>query len=413
MNSYAWTVLIALLVGYLLNLVATRLNVKAMPDKPPPMFADMVDEATCARSRDYAAQKARVGLFAATLELSALLLWWWWGGFNTLDKLVRSLAYGEIVSGVIYIGGLLVLGHLLSLPFSIYGTFVIEERFGFNNTTVKTYIADLLKGLMLSIVLGVPVLAAVLWFFAYAGSVAWLYCWGATTVFILLIQYIAPVWLMPLFNRFTPLADGELKQAIFDYTSAVGFKVANIYEVDGSRRSAKANAFFSGFGKSRRIALFDTLIKNHSIPELVAVLAHEVGHQKKRHIVQSLVFGIIHMGVMFYLMSFFLYKPELFSAFHMENISIYAGLTFFSLLLTPLDLILGPLLKWVSRKNEFQADRFAVETIADPVVLVTALKKLSVDTLSNLTPHPFYVILNYSHPPLGERIGAIEEAAKG
>jgi STE24 endopeptidase len=407
-NSYAWIVLIALLVGYVLHSVATRLNVRAMPDGPPPMFADLVDEATCRQSRSYAEDKSRLELLVATVDLAALLIWWWWGGFNILDGWVRSLALGDIGSGLLYIGLLFILGRLLGLPFSIYGTFVIEERYGFNKTTPRTYILDRIKGLILSALIGGPLLAGILWFFGYAGANAWLYCWGVTTAFLLLIQYIAPVWLMPLFNRFIPLADGELKRAVLAYAASVGFAVADIYEVDGSRRSSKANAFFSGFGKNRRIALFDTLINNYSIQELVAVLAHEVGHQKKRHILQSLLFGIIHMGVMFYLMGFFLAEPELFAAFKMEEISIYAGLTFFSLLLTPLDLILGPLLKWLSRRNEFQADRFAVRTIQDRSALVSALKKLSVDNLSNLTPHPFYVILNHSHPPLIERIGAIE-----
>ncbi|MBF0453880.1 MAG: M48 family metallopeptidase [Magnetococcales bacterium] len=379
-----------------------------MPATPPPLFTDLVDTATCQRSRAYAEEKSRLELWVATLDLAALLLWWWWGGFNTLDQWTRSLAWGALPTGVLYIVVLMLLGRLISLPFSVYGTFVIEERYGFNKTTPRTYILDRIKGMVLAACLGIPLLSGILWFFGYAGSQAWLYCWGATTAFLLMVQYIAPVWLMPLFNRFTPLEEGALKKAILDYTGSVGFAVADIFEVDGSRRSSKANAFFTGFGKSRRIALFDTLINHYSIPELVAVLAHEVGHQKKRHIVQSLLFGIAHMGLMFYLMSIFLSEPGLFAAFQMEEISLYAGLTFFGLLFTPLDLILGPIMKGVSRKNEFQADRFAVETIPDRRALVTALKKLSVDNLSNLTPHPFYVILNYSHPPLLERIAAIE-----
>ncbi|MBF0446795.1 MAG: M48 family metallopeptidase [Magnetococcales bacterium] len=407
MNYYAWIVLSALLLGYLLDVVSTHLNVGAMPKTPPAPFADLIDEQGCLRARRYAQDKARLGLVAATVDLIALLTWWWWGGFQFLDVWVRSFGYQEVTTGVIYLAILMFLGRLLSLPFSLYGTFVIEERYGFNRTTTKTYLLDLMKGLILAVLLGGPLMAGVLWFFGYTGSDAWLYCWAGTTVFLLLIQYIAPVWLMPLFNRFTPLADGALKTAVLAYADRVNFRVADIYEVDGSRRSAKANAFFTGFGKSRRIALFDTLIKNHSIPELVAVLAHEVGHQKKKHILQSLIFGLLHMGLMFYLLSIFLTDKALFEAFNMEQISIYGGLTFFSLLLTPLDLLLGPILKWISRKNEFQADRFAVETIPDRSALVEALKKLSIDTLSNLTPHPFYVILNNSHPPLIERIGAI------
>ncbi len=411
MNGYGLIILTALLSGYLLNLVATRLNIRSMPVKPPEGFDDLVDESTCARSRTYASDKARVELWASTLELAALLIWWWAGGFNSLDQWVRGLQLGDIGSGLLFISALMLLSNLISTPFSVYSTFVIEERYGFNKTTATTYVMDRIKGLFLFAVLGLPLLAGVLWFFSYAGSKAWLYCWAMTTIFTLLIQYIAPVWLMPLFNRFTPLTDGELKRSILDYTAAVGFGVADIFEVDGSKRSAKANAFFTGFGKNRRIALFDTLIANHSTAELVAVLAHEVGHQKKRHMLQSLLFGIAHMGVVFYLLSFFLAEPELFHTFKMEEMSIYAGLTFFSLLLTPLDLLLGPILKWFSRKNEFEADRFAVQTIPDRSALISALKKLSVDNLANLTPHPFYVMLNYSHPPLMVRIAAINSRA--
>jgi STE24 endopeptidase len=408
LNNYGWIILVALLTGYTMHFIATRLNVLSMPVTPPPEFADIVDEATCQRSRSYASDKSSLELISSTVDLAVLLLWWWLGGFNTLDVWVRSFALGDIGSGLLYIGTLMVLSRFISMPFSIYSTFVVEERYGFNKTTPRTYILDLIKGVLLSAVLGLPLLAGILWFFAYAGPDAWLYCWGATTAFVLLIQYIAPVWLMPLFNRFTPVEDGDLKRAILEYTGSVGFAVADIFEVDGSRRSSKANAFFSGFGKNRRIALFDTLIKNYSIAELVAVLAHEVGHQKKRHMLQSLLFGIAHMGVMFYLLSFFLVEEGLFTAFKMDNIAIYTGLTFFSMLLTPLDLILGPILKWVSRKNEFQADSFAVQTIPERLALISALKKLSVDNLSNLTPHPFYVILNYSHPPLIGRMKAIK-----
>ncbi|MBF0359030.1 MAG: M48 family metallopeptidase [Magnetococcales bacterium] len=390
-----------------MQVVATHLNIKAMPETPPPEFAGLVDSATCQRSKAYAEEKSTLELVSGSIDLAALLIWWWWGGFNILDQWVRSFQLSGLASGVLYIGLLLMLGNILSLPFSIYGTFIIEERYGFNKTTPKTYILDRIKGLVLAAVLGIPLLAAILWFFAYAGADAWLYCWGAVTAFLLMVQYVAPVWLMPLFNKFTPLADGELKQAILEYTSKAGFTIADIFEVDGSKRTSKANAFFSGFGKNRRIALFDTLIKDYSTQELVAVLAHEVGHQKKHHMVQSLIFGIIHMGVMFYLMSIFISEPDLFAAFDMEQISVYAGLTFFSFLLTPLDMILGPIFKYISRRNEFEADSFAVKTIPDRASLISALNKLSVDTLSNLTPHPFYVILNHSHPPLVQRIAAI------
>lgn len=413
MNGYALVILIALLVSYLLQIVVTGLNVRAMPRKPPALFADSVDEETCLQSLRYAQEKVRLSILEATVELVALLLWWGMGGFNGLDLWIRSLHWDEISSGVLYLFILLLMGHLLSLPFSVYGTFVIEARYGFNKTTGATFLLDRLKGVLLLVLLMGPLLAGILGFLGYAGEQAWLYCWGITTVFLLVMQYVAPVWLMPLFNRFVPLSDGALKQAVQAYVDSVRFPVADIYEVDGSKRSAKANAFFSGFGRHRRIALFDTLIQGLTTPELVAVLAHEVGHQKYGHVRRALLISILHTGILFALLSHFLSEPALFAAFGMETMSVYAGLTFFSLLLTPLDLILGPVLKGMSRNNEYQADRFAVETIPDQSALVSALKKLSVDTLSNLTPHPLYVILHHSHPPLIERVAAIEKIVIG
>ena len=296
---------------------------------------------------------------------------------------------------------------IISLPFSLYSTFVIEERFGFNKTTLGTWIADLLKGLLLGLILGTPILAGILAFFEYAGPLAWLYCWGAVTLFTLVVQFIAPTWIMPLFNKFTPLEDGDLRTKIMDYARSVNFKLQNVFVMDGSKRSSKSNAFFTGFGKNKRVALFDTLIEKHSTEELVAVLAHEIGHYKKRHIVQMLVAGIVQTGVVFWLMSFFLDNPDLFGAFYMDQTSVYAGLIFFGMLFSPIEMILSIFMSVLSRKNEFEADAYAVETTNSGTEMISALKQLSRDNLSNLTPHPLYVFLNYSHPPVLQRINAI------
>jgi STE24 endopeptidase len=214
---------------------------------------------------------------------------------------------------------------------------------------------------------------------------------------------------MPLFNKFTPMESGELKEAILGYARSVNFPIKNVLVMDGSKRSSKSNAFFTGFGRNKRIALFDTLIAQHTVPEMVAVLAHEVGHYKKKHILQGTIIGIVHTGVIFFLLSFFLGSPELFQAFYMRQESIYAGLLFFGLLYTPIELALSIVMHLVSRKNEYEADRFATETIDEPGNLIDALKKLSSTNLSNLTPHPFFVFLNYSHPPLMQRIQAIQK----
>jgi STE24 endopeptidase len=256
---------------------------------------------------------------------------------------------------------------------------------------------------------GLPLLAAILALFQYAGTYAWLYCWSTVIVFSLALQYIIPSLVMPLFNKFTPLGAGELKEAILRYARSVKFPVNNVFVMDGSRRSSKSNAFFTGFGRNKRIVLYDTLIAQHNVPEMVAILAHEIGHYKKKHILKELIISILHMGVLFFLLSLFLDSPGLFKAFYMTNQSVYAGLLFFSLLYTPIELVLSVIMQMVSRKYEFEADRFAAETIADPHSLVDALKKLSETNLSNLTPHPFYVFLNYSHPTLLQRVLAIQD----
>jgi len=264
------------------------------------------------------------------------------------------------------------------------------------------------KGLGLALLLGGPLLLGILALLQYAGTYAWLYCWGAMTLFSLSMQYVAPTWIMPLFNKFTPMEAGELKEAILSYARSVDFPIKNVFIMDGSRRSGKSNAFFTGFGRNKRVALFDTLIAQHSVPEMVSVLAHEIGHYQKKHILQGTVIGVIHAGVVFFLLSLVLGSPGLYQAFFMSEESIYTGLLFFGLLYTPIELFLSVAMQMFSRKNEYEADRFAAETIDNPHRLIDAVKKLSATNLSNLTPHPFYVFLNYSHPPLLQRIQAIQ-----
>jgi STE24 endopeptidase len=269
----------------------------------------------------------------------------------------------------------------------------------------------MLKGVLLAILLGTPLLAAILAFFEYAGPHAWWYCWIGVTLYMLMVQFIAPAWIMPLFNKFTPLEEGELKSAILAYASNIQFPLENVYQMDGSRRSTKSNAFFTGFGKHKRIVLFDTLIKQHTIRELVAILAHEMGHYKKKHVRQALVWGILQTGLMLFLLGQFISYRGLFDAFYMSQQSVYAGMLFFAMLYAPIDFFTGILMQMRSRKNEIAADQFAAKTTKDPASMVTALKKLSVHNLSNLTPHPFYVFLNYSHPPVLQRIHLLSNPA--
>ena len=407
MNLYGLIILCALLADYVLGAVADWLNLKALDPRLPAEFADCYDPAEYARSQEYTRTKSRFGQITGTFDLALLLSFWLAGGFAWLDQLVRGLATGEITRGLLFFGILLLSKSVLSLPFSIYSTFVIEERFGFNRTTPATFIGDLFKGLLLAVVLGGPLLAAVLYLFAQAGALAWLWCWAAVSLFTLFVQFIAPTWIMPLFNKFTPLPEGELREAIFAFAAKVNFPLQNLFVMDGSKRSAKSNAFFTGFGRHRRIALFDTLIEKHTVPELVGVLAHEIGHYKKKHILKSMLLGLVHTGVMFYLLSLFLTSRGLFAAFGLAEPSLYAGLVFFGLLFTPLEMALSPFLHYLSRQHEYQADRFAAEETGNPGAMAAALKKLSVSNLANLTPHPFYVALHYSHPPLLARLRAL------
>ncbi|MBX7151802.1 M48 family metallopeptidase [bacterium] len=409
MNLYALIILLTLVIDYIVDIITDYLNIRSLKDELPKEFDGVYDADKYKQSQQYTRVNTRFGLITSTFGLVVTLLFWFLGGFNVLDRIVRSWELNDLLNGLIYIGILIALKTIIGLPFSIYGTFVIEEKFGFNKTTAKTFITDILKGLMLGILLGGPLLAGVLWFFDSAGSWAWLYCWIGVTLFTLILQFIAPTWIMPLFNKFTPLQNAELRDAILQYAQSVKYPLSGIFVMDGSKRSSKSNAFFTGFGKNKRIALFDTLIEKHTTDELVAVVAHEIGHYKKKHIVQGMIIGFIQTGIVFYLLSVFLTHQGLFDAFFMEKPSIYAGLIFFGMLYAPIDMILSILMNIFSRKNEFEADAYAATTFGKPQALIDALKKLSVSNLSNLTPHRLNVFLNYSHPPVLERIEALKK----
>jgi len=412
MNIYAIIILVTLLVSFVLNLITNLLNLKHLSSDLPQEFEGTYDAEAYQNSQDYTRVYTRFGFLTSSISLIITLIFWFSGGFNYLDTIVRAWELGAIGTGLVYIASLVIARSIISLPFSLYTTFVIEERFGFNKTTIKTFILDRIKGLFLGALIGAPLLIGLLYFFNVIGSIAWLYAWAATTIFTLIIQFIAPTWIMPLFNKFTPLENGELRDSIIDYTKKVDFPLKGLFVMDGSKRSKKSNAFFTGFGKNKRIALFDTLIENHTVGELVSVLAHEVGHYKKKHIMKGMIISILHMGLMFYLLSIFLSHQGLFEAFYMENMSVYAGLIFFGMLYTPIEMILSVIMQIFSRKNEYEADRFAAETTAESENMISALKKLSRDNLTNLTPHPVYVFLNYSHPPVLKRIEAIRSFSK-
>jgi STE24 endopeptidase len=408
MNFIGIIILLTLLSEFVLRIIADGLNLSRLQKQIPEPFKDIYDDEQYRKSQDYLRVNTQFGWVSSTVDLTLLLFFWFAGGFSILDNWVRSFDKGSIFTGLMFIAILGAFKAVISIPFSIYDTFVIEQRFGFNKTTVRTFVMDHIKGLFIAVILGVPLLSAVLWLFEYAGNMAWLYGWIAVTVYSLIIHYVAPNWIMPLFNKFKALEDGRLKEAIFDYARSIKFPLDNVYVMDGSRRSSKSNAFFTGFGKNRRIVLFDTLIARHTNEELVSVLAHEMGHYKKKHILKTMILGILQSGIMFYLLSIFISYEGLFNAFYVENVSIYAGLVFFGMLYAPMAFFLSLIMLRISRKNEYEADRFAVKTTHVREPMIAALKQLSVNNFSNLVPHPFYVFLHYSHPPVLDRIKAIE-----
>ena len=409
-EQFITTVILVTLIGsYLLNNVADFLNLANLNQPIPEEFKNYYDKEKYNKSQDYLITNTKFGFITSSFDLIIILGFWFSGGFQFIDSFVRSFNYGSIVTGLLFTGLLVILNFVISLPFSIYSTFVIEEKFGFNKTTPLVFLIDIVKSITLGTILGGILLSTVFWFFEFGGTFAWAFCWVASTLFLLVVQYIVPTWIMPLFNKFTPMPDGELKEAILNYANSIDFSLSNIFVMDGSKRSSKSNAFFTGFGKNKRIVLFDTLIKEQTTKELVAVLAHEMGHFKKKHIIKRMVTGIVQMGVIFFLISIFISHKGLFNAFFMENISIYAGLIFFSMLYSPIDMFISMIFQVLSRKDEYEADRFAAITLKESSSLISALKKLSVHNLSNLTPHPFYVFLNYSHPPVLERVNALKK----
>lgn len=409
MNKYTVLIFAVIIIGYLIELTVELLNLSRLDPVLPREFEETFDQEHYHRSQKYTKVKTRFGLIQNAVSAAVLILFIFSGGFSFVDNIARAVSSNDIAAGLIFAVIFLFFSQLLSLPFSFYNTFVIEEKFGFNRTDVRTFYMDAIKTFVLSVVFGCPILAAIIYFFQSTGAAAWLYCWAALIVYEIFVLFIAPVVIMPLFNRFEPLEDQELKKLIEDYARKQNFALGGIYQMDGSKRSSKSNAFFTGFGRFRKIALFDTLINNHSKNELLAILAHEIGHYKFRHIFIMMAVSVVTNGIMFYLLSFFMNNRLLFEAFKMNNVSIYASLLLFSFIYMPLNALFSIFLHWLSRKNEYQADCFAVESTGHKNIFINALKKLSTDNMSNLTPHPLKVFLEYTHPPVLARIRAINE----
>jgi STE24 endopeptidase len=400
-------VLCALIGYYLLDTLAKLLNLRSLKTRVPSEFSDVYDENRYRRSQEYTRTNTWYELVASTTTLASLLAFWLAGGFEALDQLIRGLRVPNIFAGLFYLGALCFAREFLMLPFAIYHTFVIEQRYGFNRTTAGTFIVDRLKEWCISgLVLGGFVLI-VLTLFESFGLRAWIIAWICTAAISALLIYLAPKIILPLFFKFSPVPAGNLREQVTEFCFRQRFPIRELLVIDGSRRSSKANAFFTGFGSNKRIALYDTLINNHTVPELLAVLAHEIGHFKKHHILQHFLFGQLNLLLLFLGASFFISRPELFEAFGVTTPSYYVGLTLYGILIRPPAVLLGILANFWSRKHEFEADRFAAEALGDPSPLIGALKRLSKDSLSNLTPHPLLVGLHFTHPPVLARVLAL------
>ncbi len=409
MNFYLIFILVVITGTYVLDLVVELMNLKHISPELPEEFNGWYDSDKYKTSQLYLKKNTEFDLINKTFFTIAILVFILAGGFNAVDGIARGFGFGPIITGLIFTGILVAAYQILDLPFTVYDTFVIENKFGFNTTTPGTFILDLVKTAILGAIIGGLIYACVLWFFEKFEAWAWLYCWAAVTAIQIFILFLAPAVIFPLFNKFTPLEEGELRTSVEKYAGSQGFKMKGLFKMDGSKRSTKSNAYFTGFGKFRRIVLFDTLIEKHTVEELVAVLAHEMGHYKMKHIFKNIAAAIVLSGSIFWLLSLFMNNPGLFGAFRMEKTSIYASLVFFGFLYSPVSLVLSVFGNVVSRRHEYEADAFSIKTGNNPEALITALKKLSVDNLSNLTPHPMIIMLKYSHPPVIERINKIRE----
>lgn len=409
MNIWLFFILAIILGGYLLECLVSILNIRALRSELPEEFIEIFNSKDYAKTQAYNKVNISFQIICSTFITAITLLFVILGGFNSVDNFARSFGYGEILTGLIFMGSLALLSFFLNLPFSVYSVFIIEEQFGFNRTTVKTYILDIIKGTFLLIILGGPLLAMIFWFFLFTGSTAWIYCWIGVVIFSFIVQFFAPVFIMPMFNTFSPLANNSLNDKIMSYAGKENFHIKGIFTMDGSKRSEKLNAFFTGFGSFRKIVFFDTLLEKLSENEILAVLAHEMGHFKLNHIWKMILASITQTGIMFFLLSLILNNNHLFEAFRMMHSSVYASLVFFAFLYAPLNLFVSILFKYISRRHEFEADTFAAISTSTPEHLISGLKILSRENLSNLTPHPCYVFLHYSHPPILERIKALRQ----
>ncbi len=413
MANTIFIIIIAILVfNYFFERILDYLNSTFWSNKLPKELEGIYDSDKYRKSQDYEKTKHKFSLITNTISFVIILCILFFKGFGLLDDFVRQYTDNSILLALLFFGIIGLVSTILSVPFSAYGTFVIEEKFGFNKTTVKTFILDKIKSLILGAVIGGGLLSLIVWIYDTTANMFWVYVWIVVSIFSVFMTMFYSILIVPIFNKQIPLEQGELRDAIEKFAQKAGFKLKNIYIINGSKRSKKSNAYFSGLGAKKRIVLYDTLIKNHTIDELVAVLAHEIGHYKKKHILTNIILSLAQTGLMLFVLSLFIQKDSSLSLALAQSLgakesSFYMGILAFGLLYSPISLLLGIIMNALSRKHEFEADNFSGEKY-NPEALQSALKKLSVDNLSNLNPHPYYVFVYYSHPTLLQRLKALD-----
>ncbi len=406
-NTIFWTIIIIVLFDFIFEKVLDYLNFTRLKETIPEEVKGIYEEEPYLKSQRYEKVSLGFSLITSSFSLILLLIILFMGGFGILDEWVRSISGNIYIRTLLFFGVLGLAFDLVSMPFQIYATFVIEERFGFNKTTLITFITDKLKSWLLGIVIGGSILMFVLWAWMATGNWFWVIVLGGMSIFMIFMAMFYAQLIVPLFNKQTPLDEGELKTAILDFTTKTGFKLDNVFVIDGSKRSTKANAYFSGLGPKKRIVLYDTLIKDLETEEIVGVLAHEIGHYKRKHVVKGLAMSLMQSALMIWLLWVAIDQPALSLALGASESSFYMGIVAFGLLFSPVSFFTGIISNVISRKYEYQADAFAKKHYSAKA-LINALIKLSVKNLSNLTPHPVYVFFHYSHPPILKRKKALE-----
>ena len=402
-----WIIIGIIILDFLFEKYLDYLNTTRWSDVLPEEVKGIYDEEKYKIQQAYEKENHRFSLISDIFSFAVTLAMFLFFGFALVDSWAWGITSSAILAALVFFGIIMFVSDLLAIPFSLYNIFIIKEKYGFNKTTPFTFVTDKFKGWFLSIVFGGGLLALVVFIYLKTENMFWIYAWAVISGFSVFMAMFYSNLIVPLFNKQKPLEEGELRTAISDFSEKAGFRLDNVYVIDGSKRSTKSNAYFTGLGPKKRIVLYDTLINDLTTPELVAVLAHEIGHYKKKHIYQSLIISVVQTGILLYIFSLFVSNPQLSKALGVEQPNFHIGLIAFGILYTPFSFVTGIFMNMLSRKNEFQADNFASSNYS-PESLASALKKLSVKILSNLIPHPLYVFFNYSHPTLLQRLSNLK-----